>query len=404
VKKIFLSYRRQDTAVFTGRLYDRLIDYFGQDFIFLDIDSIPNAADFRVVVRDCISSCGVFLAVIGKHWAGPLEQGRRIDDPADYVRIEVELALEAGKPVIPVYADKAEPLKPAELPSPLQALVFANASFIDTGKDFNHHVQGLRKSINRILFPSRWQYGQYLLLRFLRKRWVTLLSILLVALVVAAFRAPISRWLMPSQAVHAALEGFDAGTFYKGHQGRYEIARALADRTALVAETDLVKTIRETRRSFDAFALTGSAFFNNPEAITDAIRNGAKFRFLLYDHSVDNYSNLQALLRDTRFAGSIEWSTTNARQAAEALNRLKETVASQGLGSDCIEVRHWRGIYLNSFWVRDASDSATAQGHCEVTYYGDQLLNPSMRFGQFSPKMISSLKQQFDYMWSKAVP
>ncbi len=106
MKKIFVSYRRNDSAVFTGRLYDRLIDYYGQESIFLDIDSIPGAADFRKVVKSYIKDCGVFLAVIGKHWSGPLAEGRRLDDPKDHVRIEIEQRFEFNKPIIPVYCEK----------------------------------------------------------------------------------------------------------------------------------------------------------------------------------------------------------------------------------------------------------------------------------------------------------
>jgi hypothetical protein len=145
VKKIFISYRRSDSAIFTGRLFDRLIDYYGPDSVFLDIDSIPSGVDFRDEVARHIKKCGIFLAIVGKGWVGPLDAGRRIDSPEDHVRIEVEQALAHNKPTIPVYYDDMEPLKSDEVPSSLQRLVYINACSIHPGRDFDLHVQRLRR-------------------------------------------------------------------------------------------------------------------------------------------------------------------------------------------------------------------------------------------------------------------
>src|SRR4051794_1482297 len=92
-RKIFISYRRHDSAIFTGRLYDRLIAFYGADSIFIDIDSIPLASDFRKVVAEHIRACTLFLPIIGQQWAGATTAGRRIDNPEDYVRMEVDEAL-----------------------------------------------------------------------------------------------------------------------------------------------------------------------------------------------------------------------------------------------------------------------------------------------------------------------
>ena len=94
--KIFLSYRREDSKGVAGRIYDRLRGYFGPDAVFFDVDSVPLGVDFQEYIESMLSHCGVFLAVIGPDWAGQINTGRRIDNPEDWVRIEIEAAPEAG--------------------------------------------------------------------------------------------------------------------------------------------------------------------------------------------------------------------------------------------------------------------------------------------------------------------
>ena len=101
---IFISYRRDDSADITGRIYDRLVQHFSRDTVFKDVDSIPLGIDFRQHLESALSQCRVFLAVIGDRWAGTdaATGKRRIDDPYDHVRLELELALARNIPVIPV--------------------------------------------------------------------------------------------------------------------------------------------------------------------------------------------------------------------------------------------------------------------------------------------------------------
>src|SRR5579871_6800881 len=100
---IFISYRRDDAAGITGRLYDRLRQQFGHEAIIYDVDTIPLGVDFLAYLNDAVGRCDILLAVIGRRWLGPLRGGmRRIHDPRDFVRIEVESALDRGVHVIPV--------------------------------------------------------------------------------------------------------------------------------------------------------------------------------------------------------------------------------------------------------------------------------------------------------------
>jgi ABC-type sugar transport system substrate-binding protein len=145
--KIFLSYRRHDSAGVAGRIYDRLRAHFGDDAIFMDIDSIPFGEDFREHIDAAVGQCDVVLAVIGTKWAGEAGASRRLDDPRDFVRIELESALNRKLPVIPILIDHAGMPGEADLPSSLAQLAFRNAIEVDQGRDFHPHVDRLVRGI-----------------------------------------------------------------------------------------------------------------------------------------------------------------------------------------------------------------------------------------------------------------
>jgi hypothetical protein len=105
--KIFISYRREDSELITGRIYDRLESQFGSKSVFRDLDSMLVGVDFRKNISDTVGSCDVLLAVIGEQWLtvrhreGPRQGQRRLDDPDDLVRLEVGTALARGNPSSP---------------------------------------------------------------------------------------------------------------------------------------------------------------------------------------------------------------------------------------------------------------------------------------------------------------
>jgi formylglycine-generating enzyme required for sulfatase activity len=155
--KIFLSYRRQDSAGVAGRIYDRLCDRFGDDAVFFDMDSIPFGVDFREHIASAVDQCAVLLAVIGPHWAGEAGVPRRIDDPRDFVRIEIESALERDLPVIPILIDRTRMPGEADLPPSLARLAYRNGIEVDQGRDFRHHVDRLIRGIERLLRQTQPQ-------------------------------------------------------------------------------------------------------------------------------------------------------------------------------------------------------------------------------------------------------
>ena len=107
--KIFISYRRDDSAYITGMLTENLQEVFGKTSVFLDVDTIPFGVDFRKHINRAVGECNILLAVIGDAWidAATDDGHRRIDSPSDYVRLEIESALKRDIPVVPVLVDNA---------------------------------------------------------------------------------------------------------------------------------------------------------------------------------------------------------------------------------------------------------------------------------------------------------
>jgi hypothetical protein len=126
---IFISYRRDDSEGQAGRLYDDLVAVFGSDSVFIDVAALQPGRDFRTAIDQSLSSCGVFLSVIGKTWltAADTSGRRRLDDPADFVRIETAAVLRRDIPVIPVLVQGVTAPKPDQLPDDLKDLAYRNA-------------------------------------------------------------------------------------------------------------------------------------------------------------------------------------------------------------------------------------------------------------------------------------
>jgi chemotaxis protein histidine kinase CheA len=121
---VFISYRREDSAGFAGRIYDRLTRRLDAKSVFLDVDNIQPGLDFFDVLSEKLRLCDALIAVIGKNWDAGADQDnpRRLDDPDDFVRIEIEAALERGIRVIPVLVDGATMPRREDLPESLQKL------------------------------------------------------------------------------------------------------------------------------------------------------------------------------------------------------------------------------------------------------------------------------------------
>src|SRR5215472_17125874 len=148
--KVFISYRRADSAGYSGRVMDRLDRELGRGLVFMDVDAIPLGTNFPKVLHEEVAKCGVLLAVIGPNWLDARDEHgkRRLDNPNDFVRIEIAAALQRSIPVIPLLLDGARIPKADELPEDLKELSLRDgmeirhASFQD---DMNRLIRGLKE-------------------------------------------------------------------------------------------------------------------------------------------------------------------------------------------------------------------------------------------------------------------
>ncbi len=148
---IFISYRREDSADVTGRINDHFFGEFSEEKVFTDVDDIPLGVDFRQHIDQEVSHCSVFIAVIGHNWlnAGNEQGQRRLDNPADFVRIEIESAINREIPVIPVLVGHASMPAEHQLPDSIKQLAFRHAASVRPDPDFRTDIQRLIRGINR---------------------------------------------------------------------------------------------------------------------------------------------------------------------------------------------------------------------------------------------------------------
>jgi TIR domain len=148
---VFISYRREDSGGFAGRIYDRLTRNLGHENVFFDVDSIAPGVDFVDTLSDRLGRCDVLVAVIGKSWLGSADSNnrRRLDDPTDYVRLEIEAALQRSIRVIPVLVDGAALPKTADLPESLAKLTRRQAIEISLTR-FDSDVERLLEALSAL--------------------------------------------------------------------------------------------------------------------------------------------------------------------------------------------------------------------------------------------------------------
>jgi tetratricopeptide (TPR) repeat protein len=160
--QIFISYRRNDAAYVTGHINDRLCEEFGAASIFTDVDNIALGVDFRAVLDEKVGQCQILLAVIGANWLGAKNQAGelRLQDPADFVRIEIESALKRSIPVIPLLIAGTTMPSKDELPESLQDLSFRNGTQIRPVPDFHADIDRLIHSLRKHLLSLSTETGK----------------------------------------------------------------------------------------------------------------------------------------------------------------------------------------------------------------------------------------------------
>ncbi|NJL48870.1 MAG: toll/interleukin-1 receptor domain-containing protein [Leptolyngbyaceae cyanobacterium SM2_5_2] len=154
---IFISYRRSDSQADAGRIYDRLAAYFGPREVFKDVDDIPPGVDFRDYLNTTLNQCWVVVVVIGPGWLTATDSSgqRRLDNPADWVRVEVEEALRRdGVLVVPLLVGHAAMPRPDQLPDSLQNLAYRNCGEARPDPDFHRDMSRLIARLAPYLHPA----------------------------------------------------------------------------------------------------------------------------------------------------------------------------------------------------------------------------------------------------------
>jgi len=187
---IFINYRREDSSGHAGRLFDALSGHFAGR-LFMDIDTLQPGVDFVDAIEQAVGSCEVLIVVIGREWLTIHDAAghRRLDDPADFVRLELESALARNIRVIPVLVQDAPMPRAEELPPSLARLARRNAIELSDAR-WAHDVQRLSRTLQDILrehppAPAPWMA---------KRVWLSLAALVVVAAVVLAS----VRWKQPA--------------------------------------------------------------------------------------------------------------------------------------------------------------------------------------------------------------
>ena len=187
--KVFISYRRDDSAGHTGRIYDSVAARFGEAQIFMDVDHIEPGQDFVQVIEDAVSSCNVLIAIIGRDWVTIRGRTtRRLDDPQDFVRLEIGTALKQNILVIPVLVQEASMPRKQDLPDDLTGLVRRNALAISDLR-WRHDVDRLIKVLDSerarrgtvIQPPTSSPLPAWLPLRYRKVLWAFVIGMAVLA-------------------------------------------------------------------------------------------------------------------------------------------------------------------------------------------------------------------------------
>jgi TonB family protein len=152
---IFVSYRRSDSQGEAGRLFDDLVKHFGERMVFMDVVGIEAGRDFRRAIEESVAQCGALLVVMGPTWLNAKDENgaRRLDDPADFVRIETASALRRDIPVIPVLVRAAEMPRAEQLPETIRDLAYRNCIEL-THARWRSDIQLLVEALRRLVVDS----------------------------------------------------------------------------------------------------------------------------------------------------------------------------------------------------------------------------------------------------------
>ncbi len=147
---IFISYRREDTSGYAGRLYDQVSAHFGRDHVFMDVAALEPGSDFVDTIEKKVGTCDALIALIGKEWLTVKDEQNqvRLGRPGDFVSVEIAAALKRNVEVIPVLVGGAKMPLQRELPESLQLLSRRQAleiSDVHFTRDVGDLIEALKK-------------------------------------------------------------------------------------------------------------------------------------------------------------------------------------------------------------------------------------------------------------------
>jgi len=160
MQSIFVSYRREDTPHAAERVFDHLSDRY-KGSVFRDIDSIKPGAPVRNAIGAALKQCEVVIAIVGPNWLGQNADGSvRITAPQDWVRNEIEMALQLGIPIIPVMVDldsehKGKMPTAQQVPESLREFAGLNAVKAETGGTFRNAMDQVAKQVDAVRGAGR---------------------------------------------------------------------------------------------------------------------------------------------------------------------------------------------------------------------------------------------------------
>jgi TIR domain len=143
--KIFICYRRKDSQLACDRMYDSLSEAYGAGQVFRDLDAIATGTDFRAAVDQALQSAKVMLVLIGPQWLTITDDSgrRRLDDPSDQVRQEIELALRKNLIIMPILVQQATMPLESDLPPSIGPLAFRNARAVRPDPDYPRDMRAV---------------------------------------------------------------------------------------------------------------------------------------------------------------------------------------------------------------------------------------------------------------------
>lgn len=184
---IFISYRRDETSGHAGRLFDRLSQRFGGDFLFMDVTDIAPGEDFTRVIEESVGTADLLLAVIGPHWLSASDGAtRRLDNPSDFVRREIAAAFHGNTPVIPILVRGARMRREDELPEEIRSLARRQAVELSDNRwesDLANFERALDERLHR---PAR-KVEEKRAARFVATPWRVVAGLVLMVAVLVYF-------------------------------------------------------------------------------------------------------------------------------------------------------------------------------------------------------------------------